>query len=88
MTTSARARSAIGSDGDVVNKLAALRTDTSALVQQVDAIKRLMIVAMLRSGMGQRDVAKALGVDQSAISRMFKGIGRRALSRTSPVDES
>jgi transposase-like protein len=72
---------------DVVKEFTALRTDLSALSSHLDAIKRLMIVFMLRSGMGQRDVAKAMGVDQSVVSRMFKGIGRKALSPGKPDPE-
>jgi predicted XRE-type DNA-binding protein len=37
------------------------------------AIKRLLIFGLLRSGASQRDVATALGVDQSFISRLFAG---------------
>jgi transposase-like protein len=53
----------------------------ASVTEELKAIKRLMIVFMLRSGLGQRDVAKALGVDQAVVSRMFKGIGRKVVIR-------
>ena len=36
-------------------------------------MKRLMILALLRDGVPQGDIAKALGVSQPTISRMFPG---------------
>lgn len=41
------------------------------------AIKKLLILGLLRSGAAQSQVAAALGVDQSQISRLFPGgVGR------------
>lgn len=37
------------------------------------AIKRLMVFQLLRSGVSQLEVAVALDVNQSSISRMFPG---------------
>jgi predicted XRE-type DNA-binding protein len=41
------------------------------LLESVDQIKRLLILALLRSGASQGEVAKGLGVNQSSISRLF-----------------
>lgn len=53
-------------------------TLTDPVLAELAAIKRLMVLGMLRSGASQRDVAAALGVNQSQVSRMFPGgIGKR-----------
>jgi predicted transcriptional regulator len=41
------------------------------ILAELVAIKRLLISAMMNSGAKQDDVAKALGIDRSQISRMF-----------------
>lgn len=41
------------------------------LLAELIAIKRLMIFWLLKSGVNQKQVATALGMDQSQISRMF-----------------
>ena len=41
------------------------------LADGVDDIKKLLISALLRGGASQEDIAKALGVDRSSISRLF-----------------
>lgn len=46
-------------------------TPTDPVLGELLAIKRLMVFALLRYGVGQRDVAAALGVNQSQVSRMF-----------------
>lgn len=55
------------------------------ILSELIAIKRLVIYALMKSGAKQDDVAKALGVDQSQISRMFaskdKVKGKRAKGR-------
>ena len=38
---------------------------------ELAAIKRLLIFALLRAGASQKEIARALGVNQSSISRMF-----------------
>lgn len=43
------------------------------LIQQLRDIKRLLILQLLSSGVSQAQVAKALDVSQSSISRMFPG---------------
>lgn len=46
---------------------------------ELAAIKRLLVFALLRDGATQKEVASALGVDQSQVSRMFEGgLGRLA----------
>ena len=44
--------------------------DTS-LVKEMQDIKRLLILALLRSGSSQAEIAAALNVNQSSVSRMF-----------------
>lgn len=41
------------------------------ILAELIAIKRLMIGALMKSGATQDDIAKALGLDRSQISRMF-----------------
>jgi len=41
------------------------------ILAELVAIKRLLIAAMMNNGAKQEDVAKALGVDQSQVSRML-----------------
>lgn len=38
---------------------------------ELDAIKRLMIMLLLKQGARQGEIAVALGVDQAELSRMF-----------------
>jgi len=43
--------------------------------QELSAIKRLMVLSLLREGATQNEVATALGVSQGSVSKMFpKGI--------------
>lgn len=54
-------------------------TPTDPVLTELVAIKRLMALALLRSGASQDVVATALSVSQSQVSRMFPaGIGKRA----------
>ncbi len=41
--------------------------------KELDSIKRLLILLLLRDGASQSVVASALGVAQSSVSRMFPG---------------
>ena len=66
----------------------AKRTDdsgASSVLQELKNIERLLMLALLRDGVSQGDIANALGVSQPTISRMFPGkIGaatRRVTSR-------
>jgi hypothetical protein len=56
---------------------------TSPVQAELEAIKRLMIFSLLRSGATQRQVAQALNVDQSQVSRMFPaGLSEAGKKRT------
>ena len=50
--------------------------EVSSILSELQDIKRLLVVALIRGGASQGQVAAALNVDQSSISRMFpKGFG-------------
>ena len=54
------------------------RAETSAMLSELVAIKRLLILALLRDGLTQAEVAGAIGVSQSTISKMFpKGVAKK-----------
>jgi predicted XRE-type DNA-binding protein len=56
-----------------------------ALAREVEGVKRLLILMLLRGGASQAEIARALGVTQPSISRMFpSGIGKLA-KRTPPT---
>jgi predicted transcriptional regulator len=40
------------------------------LAKELDAIKRLLVLQLLTSGVQAKDVAHALGVDKSVVSRL------------------
>ena len=44
------------------------------LKSDVDTIKRLLVVMLMRDGASQTEIAFALGVNQSTVSRMFSSI--------------
>lgn len=46
-------------------------SDAVGVLKELEHIKRLLMLALLRDGVSQGDIAKALGVNQSTISRMF-----------------
>jgi len=49
----------------------------SSVESELVAIKRLLVLALLRSGSNQKEIAAALGLNQSQISRMLPGkVGR------------
>jgi predicted transcriptional regulator len=45
------------------------------VVEELQSIKRLLALGLLKSGSSQTDLANALGVNQSSISRMFPKTG-------------
>lgn len=50
-----------------------------ALIAAVEDIKRLLVLALLNGGASQSDIAAALNINQSSISRLFQGgIARKA----------
>ncbi len=59
--------------------MAKKKGDSKAIgvLRELEDIKRLLLLALLRGGASQGEVAKALGVSQPSISRMFPaGIGK------------
>jgi predicted transcriptional regulator len=52
---------------------------TDGVLAELISIKRLLVYGLRRAGASQSDVAEALGIDQSRVSRMFasKGEGSR-----------
>ena len=59
--------------------MAKKRTDSDAIgvLRELEDIKRLLLLALLRNGVSQAELAKALGVSQPSISRMFPGGARK-----------
>ena len=47
-----------------------------ALLREAKAIKRLLALLALKQGATQKEIAVALEVDQSVISRMLPGVSR------------
>lgn len=48
------------------------------LLDSMEQIKKLLILALLRDGASQTELAKTLGVSQSFVSRLFPaGIGKQ-----------
>lgn len=66
----------------MAKKKAGSDDEKSQELVELISIKRLLIFDLLRSGASQQEVAAALGVNQSSISRMFPGrpvkVGRKA----------
>lgn len=59
--------------------------ETDANTAELISIRKLLILALLRDGLTQSQVAGALGVDRSVVSRMFPkgtltGISKRGKS--------
>lgn len=54
-------------------KAASNDTAQSLELAELGDIKRLLVLALLRSGATQKEVAAALGVGQSTVSKMFPG---------------
>ena len=47
--------------------------DEDPVVKELVDIKRLMVLALLRDGAKQDEIAAALGISQPSVSRMFPG---------------
>lgn len=64
-------------------KAKAKSTPTDPVLAELIAIKRLIVFALLKSGLSQEQVAGALGTSQPQVSRMFPGgIGKRTQDTT------
>lgn len=53
------------------------------VVAELTAIKRLLVCLLMRSGASQGDIGKALGIDQSNVSRMLSN-GKTASGNSRP----
>lgn len=51
--------------------MATRRTSDEAQSSEWEAVKRLLILMLIKMGASQGEIAMALGVDQSSVSRMF-----------------
>lgn len=51
--------------------MAASASASDATARELDGIKRLLILQLVRDGASQAEIASALGVAQSSISRMI-----------------
>lgn len=52
------------------------------VADELDSIKRLLVLQLLTSGIQAKDVASALGVDQSVVSRL---VPSRKLKKRAPA---
>jgi predicted transcriptional regulator len=55
---------------------------TDQAIKELAAIRKLLVLSLLNSGLTQNQIAGALDIDRSAISRMFRkgtliGLGNR-----------
>lgn len=46
------------------------RKSSDPIAKELDAIKRLLVLQLLTSGVQATDVARAMGVDKSVVSRL------------------
>lgn len=53
--------------------MARAKSNDDPLLGELATIKRLLVLALIRSGANQTEIAGALGVDRSQVSRMFPG---------------
>lgn len=57
-------------------------TTVDPVLAELISIKRLLVFSLLHSGANQKQVAAALGVDQSQVSRMLSSSGTGTKRRT------
>ena len=57
------------------------------ILDELQMIKRLMAIGLLRTGLSQAELATALGVNQSTISRMLAG-GKSKPGKSKPGKSS
>ena len=58
----------------VAQRGSARKTEIDAPSTQLEDIKRLLILLLLKGGVSPDEVGKALGVGQSTVYRMFPGV--------------
>ena len=51
------------------------RKPTDPVLKELDAIKRLLILQLVTSGVQSKDIAKVLGMDKSDLSRLVSSRG-------------
>ncbi len=57
-------------------------SDTKAIVEEIQSVKKLMVLQLLAMGYKQKHLALALDVSEATLSRMLpKGISRDMLSK-------
>ena len=56
---------------------------TDPIVAELTSIKRLLVSLLVRSGASQGDVAKALGITQGTVSKMFSN-GKAVSTKPKP----
>lgn len=44
---------------------------SDSVQEELDAIKRLLVLLLIKAGTAQGEISLALGIDQSVVSRMF-----------------
>lgn len=57
------------------------KRDTDPVLQHLSDIRRLLVLALLRNGATQEEIAVALDISQSSVSKMFPQ-GIRAVVRS------
>lgn len=50
--------------------------EVDPVIAELDAIKRLLIVGLLRDGVKQGHIATALGISDANLSRKLNGVGK------------
>jgi DNA-binding NarL/FixJ family response regulator len=59
--------------------------DVGTLVEEIRAMKRLMILQLLSSGVRQNQIALMLGISEATMSRMLpKGLSKASAKKTAP----
>jgi DNA-directed RNA polymerase specialized sigma subunit len=55
-------------------------------LRELTSIKKLLVLGLLRSGLTQKQIAAALGIDRSQVSRMFPSGTLTELSKKMSTD--
>jgi len=56
--------------------------ENDPLLKELVIIRKLLVYALLRTGGSQKQIGTAIGVSQSAISRMFPEVGSKTGSKS------